>query len=157
MNFNELELSASEIVEATGRTARWVQHMAAKGYFERRRRGHYSTVSVLGGLSRFYDEQTKAKEVPSTRQRIDEAKAREVEIRIAQRQRELIPQVEALDAMGLVVEAATAELTKFHMKFRDPVRSLIRAEALASIERINAALRKAKASIETGDKIEGRL
>lgn len=157
MNFNELELSTEEIIEATGRTARWVQQMTAKGYFERRRRGHYSTVSVLRGLSRFYDEQTKAKEVPSTRQRVHEARAREAEMRIAERERELIPQEEAADAMGLVVEAATAELTKFHMKFRDPARSLIRAEALASIERINAALRKAKASIETGDKIEGRL
>ncbi|KEO53407.1 hypothetical protein [Thioclava pacifica] len=156
MNLADQEMSGAQIAQAAGRTERWVRQLAARGVIERTRRGYYSTASVLRGFTQYFEDQVAAREVPTTRQRIDEAKAREVELRLDARMREMIPQKEAREAMDLLVDMTAIELAKIHTKFHDPVRSLIKAEALAGIERINAALRKAKASIETGEKIEGR-
>ncbi|OOY21029.1 hypothetical protein BMI86_00060 [Thioclava sp. DLFJ5-1] len=157
MNLADQEMSGAQIAQASGRTERWVRQLAARGVIERTRRGHYSTASVLRGLTRHFEEQIAAREVPTTRQRIDEAKAREVEMRIAEKERKLISQAEAQGAITRVVAEVEADLGALHLRFKEPARSLIRGEALASLARIKSAEAKLINSLVTGDEIGGAL
>lgn len=144
--------TAKEIAEATGRTARWVRLMATEGRFQRVGRGHYDLLSVAAGLLAMLDEKATAQPKSDARERFDQAKAKEAEMRIAERERELIPQVEALDAMSLLVGRVSEEFNGMARRCTRDVdlQKVIEAEADGSKARISNAFGKLAGFVRDG-------
>lgn len=146
------DMSVDEISKMTGRTKRWVQILAKDGRFERTTRGRYSTASVLSGLVAHYEELLEKGQKSAAMNRAQEARAEEIELRLQERKREVIPQVEALDAMSLLVGRVSEEFNGMARRCTRDVdlQQVIEAEADGSKARISNAFGKLAGFVRDG-------
>lgn len=144
--------SATEIAKAAGKTVRWVQLQAKDGRFKRASHGQYDLLSVVAGLAALAEENAAAPQKSDARERVDQAKAKEAEMRIAERERELIPQEEALEAMTLLVGKVNDEFNGLAARCTRDIdeRQVIEAEVDGSKTRIAGALGKLAGFVRTG-------
>ncbi|OOY07361.1 hypothetical protein [Thioclava sp. F36-7] len=146
--------TASEIAKAAGRTVRWVQLQAKEGRFKRSGRDRYDLLSVVAGMAALADEREAQASRSDARNRIDEVRAAEAELRLAERRRELIPQSEALEDMSLLVGKVAEEFNGMARRCtRDVVmQTLIEKEADASRRRLSDFFADLAGGVQEGAK-----
>ena len=151
-NPGEILLSAREVAAVAGRTDRWVRGMAQGGHFEKDGRGKYRLGSLIRGLIAHYEEIIERGSKSAASSRVTDARTREIELRIAQQERSLIPVEDAEMALSQFAGVVNAELSGLPARLgRDmAVRRKAEAEIHGTRERISAALDRMSGAARTG-------
>lgn len=151
-NPEEILLSGREVAALAGRTDRWVRSMAQGGHFEKDGRGRYRLDSVVRGLISHYEAIIEKGSKSAASSRVTDARTREIELRIAQQERTLIPVEDAEMALSQFAGVVNAELSGLPARMgRDmAVRRKAEAEVHGSRERISAALDRLSEAARSG-------
>ncbi|ELT51006.1 hypothetical protein [Brucella intermedia] len=134
-----------------------IRQLSKAGYFPRPSRGKVPFVGVIQGYIRSLREDNKNTSKTAADTRVRDARAEEIQIRIAEKKRELIPIDDAIAAQDFLLGVVVAELSGLPARVtRDvPTRRLIEKELDAARNRMASALRTCSASLETGGDIFG--
>jgi hypothetical protein len=149
---DDLFLTAPEIANLCDRTDRWVRGMAKDGYFEKEGRGRYSLKSVMRGMLRHMDDQLAKGSQSASASRATDARTREIEQRIAIRERELISIEDATMALDKVVGVVSGELSGLPARIsRDlTIRKKAETEVHVARRKISEALAEMSGAARTG-------
>jgi restriction endonuclease Mrr len=131
------------------RTPRWVQNLVAAGFISKSSRGAYTVVEVVRGALAYYEDQLSRTSKAAAANRATEARTREIELRIAERKRELIPVDEARAVVSEMAAMVRAEFAGLPAKFTRDLdeRRRLEQEIDGSFERLAAAAGRASASL----------
>ena len=140
-------------------TADRIRQLSRAGYIVIPKRGHTTIVSAVQGYIRFLKEDARKETKTAAASRVTDARTSEIELRIAERKRELIPLEDAILAMDTLValvlrefNGQAARVTR-DMKFR----RLIEADVHDARTRIADALANGKSFCRTGKFSEGEV
>ncbi len=138
-------LSGERVAILLGLTTRQVQRLAREGAILRDGRRGFTVASVAAAIARRHGRADGEK-------RIADARAAEIELRIAARRRELIPYEEAVAALDDVVGAVREEASGLPARItRDlALRRKIEQEVDGFLGRLSNRLSKAAAALEAG-------
>lgn len=92
---------------------RRIQQLTAEGYIERAAQGRYPTVSVVQGYIRFLKQTIANSQQNVSHNRVQDARAKEIELRNAKASHELIEYAESEAVLDEIVGMLRAELTGF--------------------------------------------
>jgi hypothetical protein len=130
----------------------WLRRLAVAGWFPKATADGYQIApTVQGYIKSLKDENSRASKSASV-SRLQDAKTQEVAIRIAERNRELIPVEDAEAALDHLLATVRAELSGLPARItRDlPLRRSIEQEVNGSLARMADALDASGASARTG-------
>ena len=135
-----------------GRSERWVQGLVKAGYMDRATRGDYTLVGVIRGALAYYEDQLSKNNKAAVASRATEARTREIELRIQERSRELIPMEDAKALVGEMAALVRAELAGLAARYtRDMAARRALEEVIdGALERIAGAADKAGAALVAG-------
>lgn len=136
------------------RSPRWVNNLAKEGFISKEGVGKYTVAEVVRGAMAYYESLLQKSTKTAAASRVTDARTREIELRIAERRRELIPQE---DAKAVVLEFGAivrAEFTALPARYtRDLAeRRKLEQEVDGSFERIAAAAQRAEAALADPDR-----
>ena len=103
-------VSAETLAKLLKITTRHLRNLVADGWIKKTREGKYTVVAGVHGFIDYKDDQISRGSQLAAKNRTGDARAREIELRIAQRERTLIPLDEAVAAMQVVAGALRAEM-----------------------------------------------
>ncbi|MEY4952826.1 MAG: hypothetical protein RL299_1250 [Pseudomonadota bacterium] len=148
---------ADEIpIEVAGRllmiSAERVRQLIKSGHIEKTRHGFTTIPSAVQGYIKFLKESASDRTTNAALSRAQDARAREVELRIKREERELIPLEEALLAMSMLCGLVSQQLTGLPARItRDMgLRRQIETETHAAQEAIATALDKLSGFVREG-------
>lgn len=81
----------------------WVRRLQKAGYIPKPVRGQYNLVGVVQGYIKWLKDEDRRTSKTAAASRKDDARTREIELRIAERERILVPRSDAEAAMDMVV------------------------------------------------------
>ncbi len=143
-------------LEVAGRllqvTPERIRQLAKSGYIVIPRRGYTTIVSAVQGYIRFLKESASERTTNAALTRAQDARAREVELRIKREERELIPLDEAMLAMSMLCGLVSQQLTGLPARItRDKeLRRTIETEVHGAQESIATALDKLSGYVREG-------
>lgn len=134
-----------------------VRQLVKAGYIPKAARNTYPLVGVVQGYIRSIKDEQKTSSRTVAENKVRDARAEEIAIRIAEKMRELIPLDDALAVIDKVLAIVVAELTGLPARVtRDvPTRRLIEKELDASRNRMAAAFRSSAATLREGGDVFG--
>lgn len=129
-----------------------IRQLVKAGYISKVRPAHTTIVSAVQGYIRFLKDEDRKNTQKGAAGKATEARTREIELRIAERKRDLIPQEDAKAAVTQLAATVKAEFTGLPARWtRDMAeRRRLEQEIDASFERIADALESAKTALATG-------
>jgi predicted Rossmann fold nucleotide-binding protein DprA/Smf involved in DNA uptake len=129
-----------------------IRQLNKAGYIAIPKRGFTTIVSAVQGYIRFLKDEERKQTQTGAAERARDARAREIEQKIAERDRRLIPTEEAELVMDLLVGAVAKELDGMAARItRDMAfRRLIEADVHGAKIRIADALQEGKGFARTG-------
>lgn len=129
-----------------------IRQLSKAGYIVIPKRGFTTIVSAVQGYIRFLKDDARKDTKTAAASRASDARAAEIELRMAERRRELIPQEDAVMAMDLLVGEVNRQLSGLPARVtRDvPLRRKIEAEVNETKGRIAKALESGKFLAATG-------
>lgn len=129
-----------------------IRQLVKAGYISKMRPGQTTIVSAVQGYIRFLKDEDRKNTQKGAAGKATEARTKEIELRIAERRRDLIPQDDAKAAVTQLAATVRAEFTGLPARWtRDMVeRRRLEQEIDASFERIADALESAKTALATG-------
>ena len=141
-------VSVTEAAAIFGRTPRWVQALAARGNI-RVGRGLYDLAGLVQAALAEMEGRLEGSARAVAANRASEARAREIELRIAERQRDLIPVEDAKAVVAQIAGLAKAELVGLPARFtRDPeTKKRLEVEVDAMLRRMADAAERAAAEV----------
>ena len=133
-------------------TPEWLRRLTASGQIPKRARGRYNLVEAVHGYVKFLREDAARNTKTAQLSRMQEAKAAEIEMRLAEKRRELVPVDEVQAAIDIMIAKFRDELSGLPARFtRDmDLRRKLEAETNASLNRIAKALAASAEFIEKG-------
>lgn len=133
-------------------SAERVRQLIKSGHIEKTRHGFTTIPSAVQGYIKFLKESASERTTNAALSRAQDARAREVELRIKREERELIPLDEAMLAMSLLCGLVSQQLNGLPVRVtRDMVlRRQIEIETHAAQEAIATALDKLSGFVREG-------
>lgn len=133
-------------------TPQRVTQLVTAGYIPRSARGVYPVVGAVQGYIRFLKDTERNSTKSAGENRVRDARAKEIEMRIAEKNRDLIPIEDAEGALDHCMAAVVAELSGFSSRVtRDkPLRRMIDKELNEARHRMATALGASAAALRTG-------
>lgn len=134
------------------RSVSWVQKLVTDGYIVRAGTNQYSVVAIVRGLIAYYDDLLEKTNKAAAASRATDARTREIELRIAERRRDLIQQEDARAVVSEMAAMVKAEFSGLPARFtRDLAeRRRLEQEIDGSFDRLAAAARNAGTALATG-------
>ena len=145
-------ITVSQAAALLGRSDRWVQGLVKSGYMDRPTRGEYTLVGVIRGALAYYEDQLSKNNKAAVASRATEARTREIELRIQERSRELIPMEDAKAVVGEMAAQVRAELAGLAARYTRDMEARRALEEVidGALERIAGAADKAGAALVAG-------
>ena len=145
-------ITVSQAAALLGRSDRWVQGLVKSGYMDRATRGEYTLVGVIRGALAYYEDQLSKNNKAAVASRVTEARTREIELRIQERSRELIPMEDAKAVVGEMAALVRAELAGLAARCTRDMEARRALEEVidGALERIAGAADKAGAALVAG-------
>lgn len=145
-------ITAAQAAVLLGRSERWVYNLVQGGYITKEAYGQYSVVAVVRGAMAYMDEQIAKMQKSAAGNRATDARTREIELRIAERQRDLIPQEDARAVVSEMAAMVRAEFVGLPARFTRDMgeRRRLEQEIDGSFERLAAAAKSAGTALATG-------
>lgn len=152
-----VKISVAHFAAMVDRTPRWVNQLVQDGFIPRLERGQFSLIDAVRGVMSFYEARLERTNKTAAASRATDARTREIELRIAERRRELIPVEEAKAVVMEYAQMVRAELSGLPARFTRDVaeRRKLEQELDGSFGRIAAACERAAAAVgEPGGAVE---
>jgi PAS domain-containing protein len=145
-------ISLAQAATLLNRSPSWVSLLVSKGYIARDGYGKYSVVAIVRGALSYYEDLLEKSNKAAAASRATDARTREIELRIAERRRHLIPHEDARAVVGEMAAMVKAEFSGLAARYtRDMTeRRRLEQEVDGSFERLAAAARAAGAALATG-------
>ena len=145
-------ISVQQAATLLNRSVRWVQNLVQNGYVVRSKAGQYSVVEVVRGALAHYENLIEKSSKSAAASRVTDARTREIEMRIAERQRELIPLEDAKAVIAQFAAQVRAELTGLPSRLtRDlDMRRKLEQEVDGSLRRLSAQANASAVTLDTG-------
>ena len=142
-------ITLAQAATLLNRSTSWVQKLVSEGYIARAGTNQYSVVAIVRGLLAYYEDLLEKSNKVAAASRATDARTREIELRIAERRKELIP-VE--DAKAVVMEYGAmvrAEFTGLPARYTRDIaeRRKLEQEVDESFARIAAACERAESAL----------
>src|SRR5579871_2884438 len=91
--------TTGELAELCGLSVKWVQQLRNEGFIKPLAYNRWNVADALAGIVRFFRDENRRSQKNAAQMRIHDARAREIEVRTAERERRLIEMEEALAAI----------------------------------------------------------
>lgn len=91
-------------------TPRWVQKLAKDGWIPKAERGRYSLIGVVQGYINFLKDEARRASKSAADSRVRDARAREIELRVARQQADLIAYAEHVAILDEIIGHIRAEM-----------------------------------------------
>lgn len=132
-----------------------LRQLAKMEYFKRAVKGRYNLVAVVQGYIKFLKDDERRTSKSATASRMQDAKTAEIEMRLAERRRELIPLDDAQAAIDVIVGKVRAEFSGLPARVtRDmTLRRSLEVETDASLNRIADAIDASAEYFEKGGEL----
>jgi hypothetical protein len=133
-------------------TPQWLRQLAAKGYIPKAVKGHYPLVGAVQGYIRWLKDEERRTSKVQAESGLKAARQKEIEMRMAERARELIATEDAIAALDTLAGKVRAEFIGLPAQItRDiALRRKIEEHVHGALGRVAEALRKTAAAVETG-------
>lgn len=95
MKENATTLTVAQAAMLLGRSERWLQDVARRGYITKAAPGRYSLVELVRGAARYYEDLLEKSNRAAAASGATDARTREIELRIADRTKGLMPLADA--------------------------------------------------------------
>lgn len=134
-----------------------IRQIVKLGYIPRSNKGMYPLVELIQGYIKFLKDDERRSSKSATASRMQDAKAAEIEMRIAEKRRELIPLEEADAALSFLVGKVRSEFSGLPARAtRDmPLRRKLESEVNGSLNRIAQQLRTYSGTLREGGDLTG--
>ena len=145
-------LSVDQAASLLSRSRRWVYNLVKDGYIDKAGPGQYRLVSVIRGALAYYEDQLSKNNKAAVASRATEARTREIELRIQERSRELIPMEDARAVVGEMAALVRAELAGIAARYTRDMEARRALEEVidGALGRIAGAADKAGAALVAG-------
>ena len=119
-----------------------IRQIAKMGYIPKLAKGRYNLVELVQGYIKFLKDDDRRSSKSATASRMQDAKTAEIEMRLAEKRRELIPVEDAQAAVDVIVGKVRAEFSGLPARAtRDmTLRRVLEAETNASLNRVADAV-----------------
>lgn len=133
-------------------TPRHIARLVADGWIKKSADDRYTVVGCVQGYIGYLKDESRRNSQATAQSEAQKARAREIDLRIAQRERELIPLTEAMAAMDDVAAVVRAEHQGFAARFtREPaLRSRLQKGMDDILERIADAVDRQAGAVKAG-------
>lgn len=126
-------------------TPRWVQKLTKDGWIPKSERGRYSLIGVVQGYINFLKDEARRASKSAADSRVRDARAREIELRVARQQADLIPYAEHVAILDEILghiraemEGAPARITR-DLGIRDELKGVIHGSLDKASRRLQQA------------------
>ena len=145
-------LSIVQAAALLNRSDRWVQQRVAEGFIAKAERGRYRLVSVIRGAIAYQEAQLAKRQNANVPNRATDARTRETELRIAERQRGLIARADVEAVVAEMVDIVKAEFSGLPARATEDrsARRKLGVEVDAAFARIDAAAEQARLDLARG-------
>ncbi len=152
-------ITVSQAAALLGRSDRWVQGLVKAGYIESANRGEYTLVAVIRGALAYYEDQITKNNKAAAATRASEARTREIELRIQERMRDLIPLEDARAVVSEMAALVRAEFQGLPARFTRDMqdRRKLEQEIDGAFDRLSRRAEEAARSLETGGAAGARV
>lgn len=136
-------------------TPQWLRQLSAQGYIPVADKGHYPLVAVVQGYVKFLKDDERRTSKSASVSRMQEAKTAEIEMRLAEKRRELMPIEDAQAAIDVIIGKVRDEFSGLPARVtRDmTLRRSLEAETNASLNRITNAVDASASFIAKGGEL----
>jgi hypothetical protein len=117
----------------------WVRQLIKMGFIPKPVKGLVPLVAVVQGYIKFLKDEERRSSKSAADSRVRDARAKEIELRIAREQRELIPTEEALAICSNIVGHTMSRLTGLPAEFSRDLNERRRLEAAIDAIRVEVA------------------
>lgn len=145
-------LTINQVASLCGRSTNWVHQLVKDGFIQKQGKNQYSLVALIRGVIAYYEDlQTKNSKTASA-SRATDARTREIELRIKERSRELIPLEDAKAVVGEMAAAVRAEFQGLAARYTRDMqeRRRLEQEIDGAFERLSLRTGEAERALETG-------
>ncbi|WP_412506795.1 hypothetical protein [Roseovarius sp. SYSU LYC5161] len=136
-----------------GRSRRWVYNLVQGGYIEKASTGKYTVVAVVRGAVAYFDDQIAKNQKTAAASRATDARTREIELRIKERSRELIPLEDARAELADWSSAVRAEFQGLPARYTRDMkeRRSLEQEIDGAFERLSRRTSEAEQALAAGE------
>jgi hypothetical protein len=146
-------ITVDQAAALLGRSRRWVYNLVQGGYIEKVETGKYTVVGVIRGAVAYYEDQISKNQKTAAASRATDARTREIELRIMERSRKLIPLEDALAVVGEMAAAVRSEFQGVPARYtRDMTeRRRLEQEIDGAFDRLSRRSAEAERAMATGE------
>jgi hypothetical protein len=105
----DMPISLAEAARLVGKSSTWINKLANGGYVRRLERGRYKPADVAQGCLRFMTDEQRRASKSGTLAQVQVARAREIELRIARVDNEVVDLVEATGVLDEIIGGLKAD------------------------------------------------
>jgi phage terminase Nu1 subunit (DNA packaging protein) len=121
-------LSVSQVASLTGRSTQWVHQLVKAGFIPKEGHGKYTLVGIIRGIIAYYEDLQSKNQKTAAASRATDARTREIELRIKERSRELIPLEDARAELADWSSAVRAEFQGLPARYTRDMKERRRLE-----------------------------
>ena len=146
-------LSVGQVAQFCDRSTQWVQQLAKDGFIAKEAHGRYKLVSVVRGVIAYYEDLQAKSNKAAAATRATDARTREIELRIKERSRDLIPIEDAQAEIADWVSAFRAELQGLPARLTRDMqeRRRLEQEIDAALTRLSRRTTQAEQALAVGE------
>lgn len=145
-------LTVNQVAAFCGRSTQWVQQLVKAGFIQKQGKNQYALVNVVRGVIAYYEDLQTKNSKTAAASRATDARTREIELRIKERSRELIPMEDAKAVVGEMAAAVRAEFQGLAARYTRDMqeRRRLEQEIDGSFDRLSRRTAEAERALETG-------
>jgi uncharacterized membrane protein YccC len=106
----DMPISLADAARLVGKSQTWIRKLVNGGYMKQLEHGRYRPCEVAQGVLRFMTDEQRRASKSGTLAQVQTARAREIELRIARADHEIVDLDEAIGTLDEVVGALKADL-----------------------------------------------
>jgi len=146
-------LTVTQAAALCNRSVPWVQMLAKGGYIVKEAHGKYTLVAIIRGVIAYYEDLQSKNSKTASASRATDARTREIELRIKERSRELIPIEDARAEIADWTSAFRAELQGLAARFTRDMqeRRRLEQEIDGALERLSRRTSEAEQALASGE------
>ena len=152
-------LTVNQVAALCGRSTQWVHHLAKAGFVQKQGKNEYALVAVIRGVIAYYEDLQSKNSKTAAASRATEARTREIELRIQERMRDLIPLEDARAVVSEMAALVRAEFQGLPARFTRDMqdRRKLEQEIDGAFDRLSRRAEEAARSLETGGAAGARV
>lgn len=145
-------LTINQAAALFGRSTQWVHQLVNAGFITKEAKNQYTLVSLVRGALAYYEDLQTKNTKTAAASRATDARTREIELRIKERSRELIPLEDARAVIGEMAAAVRAEFQGVATRFTRDIqeRRRLEQEIDGAFDRLSRRSGEAERALATG-------